>query len=852
MDPWPHQIQAEIAVCEAIAAGKKRLCLSIPTGGGKTYVAERLLTRWLGDGLPTVLYTNRKLLVQQAARVLKEAGHTFGIRAAGHGYDPEQLLQISSIQTENARALRSDKWKLHNAQRVIIDEAHLIRGRTACELLAEHAIHGAVYLGLTATPIDLGDLYDDLIVCGTTSELRACGALLVAKHYGPDEPDLRAFKVKAGADFSEKQLKKAFPMGQPLFGRVFDWFRRLNPESKPTILFAAGVEESMWFAQEFVKQGITAAHIDGQAAWVNGDFVKGREARDQILEGSKNGEIKVLCNRFVLREGIDCPWLAHGIFATAFGSLQTYLQSGGRLLRTHPGLSHVTIQDHGGCLDTDTEILTARGWVGHDAIQDNDTVAAYDRFNGHILWKPILQRHERLLGPGEQMYEAQGRSINLRITGNHRLLMHKRFNTDAGGKGWPETFEFARADELSATNWRFRIPIAGIQDSPGVQLSDDELRFIGWFLTDGTQSGARQAVSFTQANHQPQIADLRACLNGCGLDFRETADRSKGFAGSQPKTKFHIPKGTCRSRPRKGWWPMRNWLNKDLARQLELVTPRQFDVLLHAIHLGDGAKDRQENSYRISTGNKTFADNLQSLAVRKGWKCNIYTDRGESRLNPLYVLNMQKVTATTLHGAETQTADEQVKLVLSTVVPGVTKVWCVANAFQTLITRRNGCVAIIGNSWHRHGSLNADREWVLDATAGLYHGLRDERIRSGKEREPSRCPQCGLVVNVRVCPCGHEMRPGRKSRPVVMSDGTLHDLAGDILKPKRTAMKKNTAMLWTRMYFRARNGNMTFRQAEALFAIENHYYPPRTLKLMPQNEWDFCRRVKDVPKERLS
>jgi hypothetical protein len=45
---------------------------------------------------------------------------------------------------------------------------------------------------------------------------------------------------------------------------------------------------------------------------------------------------------------------------------------------------------------------------------------------------------------------------------------------------------------------------------------------------------------------------------------------------------------------------------------------------------------------------------------------------------------------------------------------------------------------------------------------------------------------------------------------------------------------------------------MTFRQAEALFFIENHYHPPRTLKRMPTVEADWYASVASVPKERLT
>jgi superfamily II DNA or RNA helicase len=134
----------------------------------------------------------------------------------------------------------------------------------------------------------------------------------------------------------------------------------LNPEMRPTILFAPGVQESIWFTDRFNEAGINAAHIDGEHVYVNGNVQRStRMARDDVLEASKEGRIKVLCNRFVLREGIDAPWLQHGILATVFGSLQSYLQSCGRLLRAHPGMDHVVIQDHGG------------NWWRHGSVNDD-------------------------------------------------------------------------------------------------------------------------------------------------------------------------------------------------------------------------------------------------------------------------------------------------------------------------------------------------------------------------------------------------------------------------------------------------------------------------------------------------
>jgi superfamily II DNA or RNA helicase len=227
-----------------------------------------------------------------------------------------------------------------------VDEGHLHVKATAKTLLDAHMELGASYVMATATPLGMAELCDHLIVAGTNSELRKCGALVPAHHFAPDEPDMRQFKkLRLGVDLSENQQRQAM-MRPDLFGRVWTSFEKLNPEHKPSILFACGVPESLWFAEQFTKKGMPAAHIDDQDIWVDGKFYKSdREARADVLARSRVGDLPVLANRFVLREGIDAPWLAHGILATIFGSLQSYLQSCGRLLRAYFGLEYVPIQD---------------------------------------------------------------------------------------------------------------------------------------------------------------------------------------------------------------------------------------------------------------------------------------------------------------------------------------------------------------------------------------------------------------------------------------------------------------------------------------------------------------------------
>ena len=348
MEAWPHQLKAVDDVLRAIASGEKRILLTSPTGGGKTKIMCNLIEHCVHGNQRVALYTNRRLLVEQTSRVMSAAGIDHGRRAAGYDDDDFFPVQVCSIQTEEARVYKARKWQLHDAKIVLVDEAHCQTGDVCRKILDEHVKAGAAVVGVTATPIGLGSMYDCLITAGNPTALRACGALVPAVHYGPDEPDLKAIRTSLGEDLSEKQCVTAM-MRFGVFGRVLESFNTLNPGKRPTLLFAPGVAESLWFATQFEKEGITAAHIDGESIYYQGKLeASTRARREEIFEASQDGKLTVICNRFVLREGVDMPWLRHGILATVFGSLQTYLQAGGRLLRAFPGKESVTIQDHGG------------------------------------------------------------------------------------------------------------------------------------------------------------------------------------------------------------------------------------------------------------------------------------------------------------------------------------------------------------------------------------------------------------------------------------------------------------------------------------------------------------------------
>lgn len=366
MKLWPHQKQGLADLAAAIESGARNICLTSPTGGGKSRIISETLHSSPGD---LILYTDRRMLLTQLAEGFDREGIEYGLRASGHEPALLRRIQLAMMQTEGSR--HEDRG-VHPASTVIIDEAHKMAGDTMSALDQAHLAlkPDRIKIGTTATPLGIGHFYDTLIVAGRNSDLRKCGALVPAHHYGPDEPDTK-WIGKVAVDGGECGLPNArrTEFAHRVFGRVLEHIPIYNPELKPMLLFAPGVAQSKWFAQELTRHGIPSAHLDGEEIWVDDQTLPADDDnRKMLAERSKSGDIKCVTNRFVMREGINWPWLYHGIFATVFGSLTSYIQAGGRLLRNDPSLpGFVIITDHGGNWHRHGSLNSDREWdLGYD------------------------------------------------------------------------------------------------------------------------------------------------------------------------------------------------------------------------------------------------------------------------------------------------------------------------------------------------------------------------------------------------------------------------------------------------------------------------------------------------------
>jgi superfamily II DNA or RNA helicase len=358
LTPWDVlQHRAIARITDALKSSDKVVAVA-PTGFGKTKLSRMLIQSLPG---PKAFYTHRKNLFDQTHNSFLKDGISHGCRASDYRdyYFPDRETQLCMLPSERVKVMEKQQRQLHNARWVFVDEAHANTDDFTRWAIEQHVAQGAKVIGLTATPVGLGGMYDSLVELARLSELRKAKGVLMAEVYAPDEVDLSdVTKVSVDGEFSQAQLGRRFAV-QQVVGRVYEWWLKVNPNQLPALGFAPGVEESRWFCDEFMRRGVPAAHIDGEAIYLGEKRADGsrvllpstQKNRDMLRDMSKSGEVKVVWNRYVMRVGVDWPHLGHLIFATAFATEEAWVQSCGRGLRAdpdNPSLTRVLVTDHGG------------------------------------------------------------------------------------------------------------------------------------------------------------------------------------------------------------------------------------------------------------------------------------------------------------------------------------------------------------------------------------------------------------------------------------------------------------------------------------------------------------------------
>lgn len=337
----PYQLELVGRFRDATVAGHRRVLMVLPTGAGKTVVVARIIAEAVAACSRVLFLAHRRELIAQASQRLHAAGVDHGIILADHPSRPGEPVQVASIPTLHARAIRARSMEMPPAELVIVDEAHHCRAATYRRITESYP--DAIILGVTATPCrgdgrGLGGSYDVLLEGPSVAELTSDGYLVPARVYAPSQPDLTGVRTARG-DYVEAELAARMNTGQ-LVGDIVSTWLRLG-DRRPTVVFAAGVPHSVHLRDEFRRAGVMAEHLDGSTPAAE---------RDAILRSLAGGSIEVVVNAMVLTEGWDSPTVSCLVLARPTRQIGLYRQMVGRVLRPAPGKTEALILDHAGAI----------------------------------------------------------------------------------------------------------------------------------------------------------------------------------------------------------------------------------------------------------------------------------------------------------------------------------------------------------------------------------------------------------------------------------------------------------------------------------------------------------------------
>jgi DNA repair protein RadD len=325
----PYQECALAELRRSLMSGWRRPLLMLPTGGGKTLIAEHIAAGALAKGKRVAFVVPALSLIDQTVAAFEAEGiQAIGVLQGIHPRtDRDAPIQICSVQTL-ARRRRPE------VDLVIVDEAHqmhkeIFRWMRDCPNL--------IFIGLSATPWSrgLGKYYDGLIVAATTLELIGQGYLSDFVAFAPSEPDLAGVRTVAG-EFAQDELGAAMDKPAITGDIVSTWLSRC--EHRTTIAFCVNRRHAQHVCERFEEAGVAVEYLDGETP---------REDREGIFGRFKSGETKILCSVGVLTTGFDAD-VRCIIDAQPTKSRILFVQKIGRGLRTAPGKDHLVILDHAG------------------------------------------------------------------------------------------------------------------------------------------------------------------------------------------------------------------------------------------------------------------------------------------------------------------------------------------------------------------------------------------------------------------------------------------------------------------------------------------------------------------------
>jgi predicted nucleotidyltransferase len=356
------------------------------------------------------------------------------------------------------------------------------------------------------------------------------------------------------------------------------------------------------------------------------------------------------------------------------------------------------------CYLDDTEFLTPAGWRRYDEIDDGTPLGTLNQQTGEAEFQLPLERVAR--GYSGPIVFVQTQDSDCAVTPNHRMWVspaHRSsrngFSTtyDASAANW----HIERADALLAGKrayFHVRVSIAG-KRRDWKEVEDDYLILMGAYVSEGCvgkrlSNGVASVLRVSQRRGGRLCPYMEALRKRHASKLRRFTSQRTEASRSEPCTEYVYTfthrawaeriEAECGSGSRSKRLPA--WVSK--------LSQRQARLLLDVLVAGDGTVRPHGRTY--FTISKQLADDVQTLCALNGIAsqlCGPYQDnrRPETAMYHVYVGQPRETATVHFRDGSPQVTVEQVHR---------RRIVCFTVPNEILITRRNGKVAIQGNTKH--------------------------------------------------------------------------------------------------------------------------------------------------------
>ena len=301
----------------SVREGHRAIVSVLGCGGGKSVIQAEI-------SRSATAKRNRVLFLVHRQELCQQISNTF----SAQGVDMA-LCSVSMVQTVSRHLDR-----ILTPQLIITDEAHHSTANTYTKIY--QAFPNALLLGFTATPCrlnsgGLGEVFDDLITSVSTQWLIENKYLSPYKYYSIPLADTEKLHIRAG-EFKAEEVSALIENEAVYSGAVEQYLKLAS--GKKAIVYCPSVKASKETAEEFNRNGIRAAHLDGTSS---------KEEREKVIESFRAGKYYILSNADLFSEGFDDKDIECTILLRPTMSLTVFIQQSMRCMRYKEGKTALII-----------------------------------------------------------------------------------------------------------------------------------------------------------------------------------------------------------------------------------------------------------------------------------------------------------------------------------------------------------------------------------------------------------------------------------------------------------------------------------------------------------------------------